>query len=350
MKIRYRAELKKRIEQVVNSPLVAPRLHQFNRMKTAFLGYHGVFPETDPTVAWTLVSESSFRSQMQHIQEWFHCLSIDEALTDNNSRRSKPAAVVTFDDGYANNLELALPILEEYGIPAIIYITTGNVLDRELFWPDVIWMVARRASPVSIDLSEVGSPLSRYDLPRDNGTFVEEIMRLLEDVKKIPPGLRKGVVVSIAEKLNTGSGSLPPYPLSEGHTFTPLTAEQVAILARHPLITIGAHTHCHNLLDQIPLQQAEKTIIQSKRILEDITGTAIQHFAYPNGNFNDSIVRIVKAAGFRSAATFDTGFFLSGDDPFRIRRFGIAVDTSLSTFTAMLTGIFLMKNWKGLLQ
>ena len=340
MKIRYRAELKKRIEQVVNSPSVAPRLHRFNRRKTAFLGYHGVFPEAEPAVAWTLVSASSFRRQMQHINQCFDCISIEEALTNDAPRRSKPAAVVTFDDGYANNLKVALPILEAYHIPAVVYVTTGNVVARELFWPDVIWMVASNASPLSVDLSDLGAPLSRYDLSAEDGTFVEEILRLLEDVKKIPARLRKSVVVSIAEKFDTTSRNQAPYPAAEGHIFTPLTTEEVAILSRHPLITIGAHTHCHNLLDQIPLHQARDTIIRSKKVLEEITGVEIRHFAYPNGNFNDAIIDVVKAAGFRSAITFDPGFFSAPGDPFRIKRFGVGADMALDTFKAKLTGIF----------
>jgi peptidoglycan/xylan/chitin deacetylase (PgdA/CDA1 family) len=350
VKSRFRAEVKRQIERVVNTRKVTSGLHYLIRNRTAFLGYHGVSPASESAPAWTLVSESSFRVQMQYIREWFNCISIDEALADRSQRKTKPAAVVTFDDGYANNLEVALPILEEYRIPAIVYITTGNVLDRDLFWPDVIWMVAGKASPVSVDLSGVGSPLSGYVLNLDEETYVEEVLRLLEDIKKIPAERRKSAVEMIVKRIDTRSGGRAPYPPVEGHAFTPLTAEQVARLARHPLITIGAHTHCHNLLDQIPLQQAEETIIQSKQILEEITGTAVHHFAYPNGNFNDNIVRIVRAAGFRSAVTFDRGFFSSGVDPYRTRRFGIACDTSMSTFATMLTGVFLLKKWKGIVQ
>jgi peptidoglycan/xylan/chitin deacetylase (PgdA/CDA1 family) len=283
---------------------------------------------------------------MQHIQEWFHCLSIDDAFADISPHHTKPAAVVTFDDGYVNNLEVALPILEEYRIPAIVYITTRNVTAQELFWPDLIWMVAGQVSPTTVDLSDAAPALSRYVFSSEGHQFSEETLRLLEDIKSIAPEYRGEAVDKIVDRFLSASDGRAKRPPVEGHAFSPLTAEQVAILSRHPLITIGAHTHCHNLLDQIPLQQAEDTIIRSKRILEEISGTAIQHFAYPNGNFNEDIIRTVKNAGFSSAVTFDPGFFTGEGDPFRIRRFGIGADMSLDTFKTKLTGVFELCKWR----
>jgi len=296
--------------------------------------------------AFAIVREREFVRQMEYLKEKYACLTIDQAIS-RNGHASMPGVVVTFDDGYVNNLEVALPILERFEIPAAIYVTTQNVCERRLLWSDKIWIAVKKAGLPHIDLTGIAPPLKSYDLGGVGDQWQYRVHLLTEDVKRSDPSRREEIVTSIIRRLQELSGAAIDVDV-ENNSFTPLTPEQLRRLSSHPLITIGAHSHCHNLLNRIPLPQAKESILRSKEILEDITGKEIRHFSYPNGNLNDEIVDILKREGFRSAVTVPPGFFRNGDDPYRIPRMMVGAYMSLNLFKAKLTGIFEMKRKIGL--
>jgi peptidoglycan/xylan/chitin deacetylase (PgdA/CDA1 family) len=318
------------------------------RTRTLFLAYHGVAPDAEEFDAWTLVRASAFRAQMEFLKENFDCISMDQALEGRREGCRRPGAVVTFDDGYANNLEVALPILTDLGIPATIYVVTGIVQERELLWPDAIWFAAKRSGVTDIDLSGIADPLGSYRFGTAREDWQEGVLEILEDVKRTPSEVRRETVEKIAARFMAQSTTGNKVVQVEGNVFSPLKEDEIRELAASPLISLGAHTHCHSLLDRIPLDAARESIEKSKRILEDMTGKAIDHFAYPNGNFNRDIVRIVQEAGFRSAVTWETGYFKPEDDPFAIKRFGVGADTSPEAFKALVSGLLtIRKMWVG---
>lgn len=83
---------------------------------------------------------------------------------------------------------------------------------------------------------------------------------------------------------------------------------------------IGAHTCTHPRLSRIPRDRAREEIVSGKKKLEDRFGQAIDHFAYPFGDYDDAVVDLVREAGFRTACTMDRGINDRGTDPFRLRR------------------------------
>jgi len=277
---------------------------------------------------------------MEYLKDNYDCISIEDALGRDKRPKQHQSAVITFDDGYANNLEIALPVLEDLGIPAIIYVTSRHVCERRLFWPDKIWLAAKRSAVSKIDLSGLAESIGVYDLGGSGEQWQENVLRILEDVKKTDPSRREEIADEIVTRFGNSHEAKPFDIKVEDNVFTPLTQEQVSKLAAHPLITIGAHSHCHNLLDQLPLPQAEESILESRGILEKLTGKKIEHFSYPNGNYTTDIIDIVQNAGFRSAVTVQPGFYKNGDDPYRIRRFGVGAHMSIDLFKAKLTGIF----------
>lgn len=336
--------LKSSFVGAARNPLVKALFCNFNKKNVIFLGYHGISRDSDEYEAWTLVREKNFYAQMDFLKSNFECLSIDEALQCSNNR-AKAAAVVTFDDGYANNLYIALPILEEFGIPAVIYVATGPVLRRELFWPDVIWLSAKRAQLAYIDLSDISACLGIYHLGGNKEIWQQEVMRLLEDIKKIDTSDRRNIVGLITEKFRRDPSAAVFNIEAENNVFTPLTEDQIRILSCHPLITLGAHTHDHELLDRVTLSAAEQSVRKSKIVLERITGKQIEHFAYPNGNFSPDLMYMVKQIGFKSALSFSAGYYHHHDNRYAIRRVGIGSDVNIDLFSAMTVGIFDLK-WR----
>jgi peptidoglycan/xylan/chitin deacetylase (PgdA/CDA1 family) len=338
-----KSRIKTGVLWAVNNSLAQACAQKWNRRKTLFLTYHGVSRDREELEAWTLVPESVFRQQMVFLRDHFELLRIGEALDHGAERRRRLGVVVTFDDGYVNNVEIALPILRELNIPAVIYVTSGNVLDQALCWSDMIWIAAKRSCVRSIDLRGIANPLGTYCLNGKGTSWQTKVMKILEDVKRTDPVQRKSIVRAIVTAYKRSPGALEFDLNRETDVFAPLHREQVSRLASESLITIGAHSHCHNLLDQIPIEEARESVHKSKAVLEDLTGQRVEHFAYPNGNFNSDVVRLVKGAGFRSAVTVCPGFYDNQDDPYTINRLGVGAGVSMDVFTGMLTGIFLLK-------
>jgi peptidoglycan/xylan/chitin deacetylase (PgdA/CDA1 family) len=343
--LKVKNAIKKSVELIAVQPFFVSLFQRLNKRKTIFIGYHGVSEDSEPYKAWTLVSKTNFRKQLQFLKENFNCIHIDGVFERKKKAVSRPNVVVTFDDGYANNAVIALPILEELKIPAIIYVTTRHVIERELFWPDIIWMLVKKAPVPFIDLSKIAPPLSSYQFSGDDNRFQISAMRLIEDIKKAESKHRKLILSKIICKFKKVSEKENLRFEVENNVFTPMTHEQVQQLSSHLLITIGAHSHCHNLLDQISLKQANESIRKSKEILTCLTGKSINHFAYPNGNYNSNLVEMVRKEGFNSAVTFSSGLHNHNDDQFTINRFGVGADMSIQTFKTMLTGLFELKRW-----
>ena len=109
-------------------------------------------------------------------------------------------------------------------------------------------------------------------------------------------------------------------------------------LAASPLVTIGAHSHCHNILTQLPASAVAESLATSKQLLETWTGRPVRHFAYPNGDHDAAVISQVKSAGFESAMTTVARPWTRDDSPFTIPRIGVGRYDSAALFKAKVSG------------
>lgn len=271
--------------------------------------YHRVLPEPDPL----LVGEPDavwFETQMRWVKDWFNVLPLAEAV-ERLRCASLPAraAAITFDDGYADNCMVALPILRRVGLPATVFVATGY-LDGGQMWNDTVIDVMRKAKGSTLDLSSLKLgvyPVATLKERQDS------LNRLLGDLKYLEPAQRGSLTVNIAALAN-----VDPSPNLM------LTSEQVCQLADSG-VTIGAHTVNHPILARVDERQARSEIIQSKQRLEALSGGAVKLFAYPNGkpdtDYTATHVQIAREAGFAAAVSTGWGAATRGSDIFQIPRF-----------------------------
>jgi peptidoglycan/xylan/chitin deacetylase (PgdA/CDA1 family) len=279
------------------------------RTRLTVLIYHRVLAAPDPLFP-NEPDALSFETQMRWIKAWFNVLPLAEAI-ERLSTDSLPAgaAAITFDDGYANNCSVALPILLRVGLPATFFIATG-FLDGGRMWNDTIIDVMRRYAGPELDLSSLN--LGRYSVRNveDRRRSVDE---LIGKLKYLDPGRREALCNDIAA---TASNE-PPRDLM-------LTTDQVRTLANAGM-TIGAHTINHPILSRVSEQEAHKEMARSKQQLESITGREVQLFAYPNGkpgiDYSAVHARIAQKVGFSAAVSTGLGAATRGDDIFQIPRF-----------------------------
>ena len=279
------------------------------RARLTVLIYHRVLADPDPLFPGE-PDAVFFETQMRWIKRWFNVLPLSEAVERLGAGRLPArAAAITFDDGYANNCTVALPILRHLCLPATFFIATGY-LNGGRMWNDTVIDVVRRAKGPQLDLSDL-------DIGHFSIFTMEDRQRsldaLLAKLKYLEPDHRERMVNEIAKTVNIQ----PPNDLM-------LTSDQVRILSDAEM-TIGAHTVNHPILSRVSERSARDEMAHSKQQLEVITGREVKLFAYPNGkpgtDYSASHALIAREVGFAAAVSTGLGAAMRHDDIFQIPRF-----------------------------
>lgn len=290
------------------------------------LMYHELAGDRTDIEAWSVVRRSDFLRQMDYLRRGFDVLSLSEALIrmENSPNVDRPFAVITFDDGDMGNYEVLMPIVEEHEVPVTVFVATKHVADQTPYWFDDIVNALQTDRIVRIDLRD--SHLAIYEINRNRGAANwAEIERLLSDLKILKPQDREQAVADV-------NGQLRLIRRRQGCRIAPMTVEDVRQLARSRFVTIGAHSHCHNILTQLDKREAAQSVVTSKRLLEQWTGSVVEYFAYPNGDHNDEVEDIVRHAGFHCALTTSSRLWRRGESVFRIPRIGVGRYDSSAEF------------------
>ncbi len=291
----------------------------FASNKLSILIYHQVFSEKD-AMRPSEPDAKTFSWQMHLINKHFTPLSISAAIK-HIAQGTLPANAicVTFDDGYVNNLEVAAPILQQYNIPATVYIATGFSAGENMFNDRVIELVAMQDLS-TINLQAIGENAIELKNTEDR---INAAHFVLTKVKYLPIGKRKSLITDLYKE--NGVKERPSKMM---------TVEQIQKL-RQMGVEIGAHTVAHPILKVLDPREQKQQIAQSKQELEHILGEKIQGFAYPNGksdNDYDQTTRdIVEELEFDYALSTNWGITTKNSDKFQLNRF-TPWDTTPLTF------------------
>ena len=266
-----------------------------------------------------------FERLIRLVAQSFRVMTLGRAVALLARRELPPnALVITFDDGYADNAEVALPILKRHGLPATFFVSTG-FLDGGRMWNDSIIECLRACPLAEIDLSELG--LQRHALTgaAERRACIEA---LLPRIKYLDPASREAAV----EHLQRAAGvtALP--------TDLMMRSEQVLELHRAGM-EIGAHTVSHPILTSLPAAEAEREIDRGRAHLQQIIDAPVTVLAYPNGkpgrDYDSSHVAMARHLGFQAAVSTAPGVASAGDDLFQLPRF-TPWDRSLLKWSARL--------------
>lgn len=278
--------------------------------RLSILIFHRVHAQRDPLFPGE-IDALAFERLMRLLRRSFTVLPLSRAV-EHVRQGTLPAraASITFDDGYADNHDLAWPILRSLGLPATVFVSTG-FLDGGRMWNDTVIECLRRCDRTTLDVEELGvvrRPLQTLEHRR------ELIDELLPRVKYMSLSDREQAL----RRLHRGCGA-PRLPDS-----LMMTSEQVRALSAGG-VEIGSHTVNHPILAAIDDAEAEAEIAENRAALERLTGRAVSLFAYPNGrpgrDYADRHVDIVRRLGFSAAVSTAPNVSRVGADIFQLGRF-----------------------------
>lgn len=281
-----------------------------DRGRLSILIYHRARAAPDP-ILHDEIDAATFEKHMALLRVDFNVLPLGEACA-RLARGALPAraACITFDDGYADNEQTALPILKRLGLPATFFVSTG-FSDGGIMFNDGVIEAVRRAPAGMHDLSALG--LGSHSLG-DSTSRRAAIDALIGQLKYRPLGERRALVVQLAAAMRS---TLPADLMMRPAQIKRLHDEGMEI---------GGHTVNHPILTMLDEQQARAEIVGGKRRLEEITGAPVTLFAYPNGkpglDYGPRDVELVRKAGFAAAVSTIGGVANRSSDLFQLPRFG----------------------------
>jgi peptidoglycan/xylan/chitin deacetylase (PgdA/CDA1 family) len=265
------------------------------------------------------VAPAHFEAQMAALSTFTTPVRLAELVADA-SRGSLPdrAVAVTFDDGYADNLAVAVPILERYQIPATVFVVAGRM--GEQFWWDVVaWAILTPARLPSGTLRlTIGDHIQEWrpsDSPNSRRQLLGELHRML---RPLSAPIRNKIMADLL--LWVGIGPVNGVARS-------LTEREVIDLERSQMISIGAHTMTHPPLAQLTTFQQKEEIEQSKAKLESLLSKPVTLFSYPYGlpaDYSVETTYLVQQAGFHCACTNIKDVVRTQSNSFQLPRFWVS--------------------------
>jgi len=312
--------------------------------------YHRV-ADLHPDIQLLCVTPTNFEDHLKILCEYYHPISLHD-LKHHLISKTLPrnAVVITFDDGYVDNLVNAAPLLEKYGVPATIFVTTGFVnhsdemvsdtLERILLslekLPETLtlkiggkthqWFLGENFQQFNTwNITSKNDPSSRYLCYRD-------LHRMLRPMSAYQ---RQEVLKKLYDWAGLEGEGRPDRRI--------MNSEEIGAISRSGLIEIGAHSMSHTMLAKQVLEVQQQEILGSKEELETILGSPITSFSYPYGGADAvdiQTVRLVQNAGFDLACDNVPGTVGPASELYTLPRF-LVRDWNRDEFEKRMKNTFL---------
>ncbi|HUX85031.1 MAG TPA: polysaccharide deacetylase family protein [Chitinophagaceae bacterium] len=272
------------------------------------------------------VTPDRFNDQVEILKAHYRIAGVEEFTHHLVNRQNFPkgTVLITFDDGYLDNLTEALPILESAGAQALFYITTSKLGSGQELWWDGLEriLLGDQSIPGQLNLTLDGSSLSfSTGTPGERSETYRRLQSLLQ--YQAPRS-----VEDTMEQMFQWSGTAPT--AREDHRL--MDPGEVTRMAKSPAAVIGCHTHRHPALGMLPSEIQREEITQSRRILAELTGNPVRHFSYPFGSrkflgpnrcYTNQTVEICKELGFEMVTANYPGMVHSWSPRFALPRHSV---------------------------
>jgi peptidoglycan/xylan/chitin deacetylase (PgdA/CDA1 family) len=318
-----------------------------NRRSIVILTIHGVM-DAKEKAQWIptrpQVSIEQLEESIKLIQKHYTFITMAEAISmlSGTEPLRENCVVVTFDDGYRNNLTHAWPILRSYKVPGIVFVAVGAVDGRECFWFDrldyaVQQYVASGGRDIQLGDERIQIDASTRDRLR---TSIKSIIFKIKGLSG-----SEAETMAIAEKTIAGLEQLTGKSLNdlvETDPWCGVMSWDDVKAAGDSGLHIGSHTIGHARLSRLNESEIRWQLAESKRKIEDSMGQSCDFFCYPNGSYNQDAPGLVREAGYSAAVTVQEGINYPGADLYQLKRLHLPQGQTPEESLAVTSGF----SWK----
>lgn len=264
-------------------------LRATSRKRLLNVMYHGVVNNDSTWFSPRHITATGFRDHLEYLTKTFRIISLEEAFTLRATGRllDKHTITISFDDGYLNNLEVALPIIESYRVPVTFFVLgpCAELQGDRVSWTDLMAALSRKSGGQRIDVLG-GSYVNMLEVTSGR--------ELIDDLKEAIPSVRDEALTQLDSRYG-----LRRYLDGIDHAVWKLMGpEQLRSLSSSSYVEIGSHAYAHYNLGLIPLNDAVKDMKRSKESLEAIVGRPVESLAYPDGSYTDEVKNAASDLGF----------------------------------------------------
>ena len=239
------------------------------------------------------------------------------------------SVAVTFDDGYRSNIKYALPVLKRFGIRPTIFVSTAYVDEQVPHWFDRLDYAMQVAAPNERAV-EVGGKTIKL-MATNRAQLAESYAELRRAAKSVKRDDREMLneLNAIATKFESGNGAPR---LRDDDWSAVLTWDEIR--NAKDSVDFGSHSVNHVRIGAVPTDVASDQLEISKKRIESETGEICQYFAYPDGHYNETVMKICAEAGYKAALTMDAGLNEMGHDPMSLKRISVPLSGTDSELLA----------------
>ncbi len=254
---------------------------------------HGVAESNAHKINGRHMLASDFNKLCNYLSAKTDVVSLDEIFTmkRNGVKPKRKTVAITFDDGYVNNLETAVPILSKHKLKATFYVMTAPLNNPNyLAWPDLIDVLNAKATQTSFKFGDI-------TFVKDNGTLINADTKESAYVHFKKAGIER---LEIFDKVYNDYKVSELLKITNPEHIKIANTSQVIQLSKPELFDIGSHTVNHFCLENIDLELAKTELENSKMTLENILQMPVTSIAYPDGSYNKNVLELSKQVGYKS--------------------------------------------------
>ncbi len=305
---------------------------KITKSQVIILLYHRIGPMSDK---WKFdpLNPQIFEEQIKYFVENFEIISLKHLnRMILNGDIPEKAVAITIDDGYKDNYKFAYPILKKYSIPATIFLSTGIIDQKKLLWDEELSYVLLNTDKDSIDIKDMGF----YKLNSDENR-IKASLEIARKLEKMDNNEKESMMEKVIDLLGVNI----PDKLGKQNIISWNEIKRM----NEKGIDFGAHTVNHPILTSIDIDDAKWEVSESKNRIEEVLGVDVNSFSYPNGDYNDKILSLVKDAGFNSSVSVEPGFVNNSvDELYQLKRIN-GTTKDLHVLKLSLCGLWGLRNF-----
>lgn len=248
--------------------------------------YHGICRKDHTRFSPVFLKQRTLDAQLRFFKKHFDVVSLDDFFQHKFSSQ-RFTVCLSFDDGLANNLDHVLPLLEQYQLPAVFFITGVREAGYDILWNDFLNIISKYG-PAKLEYKGYSYTKNRF------GRYVDDKNIALAERLRGEDFEAKKEMMELLTPL-AGFRNDP----ADDEYWRLLTNEQIKKLSESPWVTIGSHGYFHNDLAKIEIDKADQELVRSKQYLERLTGKETRSIAFPYGSYSPAVKTAAIKAGYK---------------------------------------------------